>query len=178
MTAYGTFTCLTVAGAFTTSNSHKIKIGTVSYACANSVANDCKWTTDTTPTVTAASLSGNTISFTGTGFPTTGYTAHAIFKSAHFEVVSWTSTTLTASFPNGVPAASASENAVPKIRFSTTINGIVVDLYSGSSNVFLTNSVTASSSSSGLTPSFAGGLTYTISGAGIYASLKEPGNSV
>lgn len=49
-----------------------------------------------------------------------------------------------------------------------------------STGVTLTNTVTvlASDSTSGITSSFAGGLSYTITKANVYASLLEAGNSI
>jgi hypothetical protein len=70
----------------------------------------------TSPTVTAASLANNVITFTGTDFPATvGYTAKAFFKTAEVAVTGWTTTGATATFTNGVPSAAASENAVPTL---------------------------------------------------------------
>jgi len=66
--------------------------------------------------VTAASLTANVITFTGTAFPAEAdYTATAYFKSASIAVTGWTTTSATATFTNGVPAASASDNVVPKL---------------------------------------------------------------
>ena len=68
------------------------------------------------PEVIAASLTGITISFTGTAFPAEAdYTAVAYFKSASVAVTGWSSTSASATFAKGVPAASASENAVPRL---------------------------------------------------------------
>ena len=68
------------------------------------------------PEVTAASLAGNVITFTGTAFPAEAdFTAMAYFKSASVAVTGWTATSATATFANGAPAASASDNAVPRL---------------------------------------------------------------
>lgn len=54
------------------------------------------------------------ITFTGTAFPSNSdYTAQASFKSANISVTGWSATSAAATFTNGVPAASATEKAVP-----------------------------------------------------------------
>lgn len=70
------------------------------------------------PTVTAATLAGNVITFTGTNFPaSSAYTAKAYFKSAGAIVTSWSATSATVTFTNGVSATVTGETAVPRIEF-------------------------------------------------------------
>lgn len=116
VTGYGTFTCLTNAVAVASTDSLQITKSTTTYACANIDTTKCAFSqlAASSPTVTAASLAGSTITFTGTSFPASSdYTAKAVFKSASVAVASWDTTSLVAAFPNGLPAAAASENAVP-----------------------------------------------------------------
>ena len=124
------------------------------------------------PQVTSASVSGNVITLIGTAFPsTTGYTAQVIFKSIKVVVSGWSTTSATATFTNGVPAADSTENIVPQIQFTRTSDNVIFIAYS--TGVTLTNTVTIATtdSTSGLTSSFAGGLSYTITKANIYATL-------
>jgi len=119
------------------------------------------------------------ITFAGTSFPDkTLFTAKAIFKSSETAVSDWSSTDLIATFANGVPAADVAESAVAKIVFTRNTDSVQFATYS--TNVFLSNTVTASpaDSTAGLQSSFAGGLSYTITKNNLFASLKEPGNSV
>lgn len=182
MIASGTFTCLTTKGAVAATNDIRMLKGTTAYTCSNTIASACQFSTSaaTTPTVTAVSLANNAITFTGSNFPAQAdYTAKAVFKSATSDaVLSWTATSLTATFTNGVPAAAVAENAVARIFFKRNSDSVV--FVSDSTNVYLTNTVsaTAADSTAGLQTSFAGGLSYTITKSNVFASLKEPGNNV
>lgn len=70
-------------------------------------------------------LSSNTITYTGTNFPSSAdHTATALFKSAEVSVSSWTSTEVVATFTNGLPVATASEAVAPKIRFTRTADSV------------------------------------------------------
>lgn len=181
VTGYGSFTCLTTATAVDALDSLKMSRDTQSYACANVDATKCSFSqlAASSPTVTVATLTDNTITFTGTSFPSSAdYTAKATFKSASVTVADWTTTSLTATFPNGVPAALASENAVPKIWFTRNSDKVVLIAYSNGVTLANTVTVTASDSTSGLESSFAGGLGFTITKANVFATLKEAGNQV
>lgn len=143
--AYGTFTCLTTKGAVAATNDIRMLKGTSAYTCSNPTTTNCKFSTSaaTTPTVTSASVIDNVITFSGSNFPAEAdYTAKAVFKSAYADVLSWTTTSLTATFPTGVPAAVATENAVPRILFMRKSDSVV--FLSDSTNVYLTNALTAS----------------------------------
>jgi len=180
VTGYGRFTCLTNAIAVAATDSLSMSQDTKTYTCTNSDTTKCNITqlAASSPTVTAVSLAGDTITFTGTAFPAkTDFTAKATFKSQEVVVTDWAETSLVAKFPKGVPAALASENAVPKIWFTRNSDSVVLVTYS--TGVTLTNTVTADASqTTGLESSYAGGLDYTISTANLFATLKEPGNSV
>ncbi len=132
------------------------------------------------PEVTAVALSaGNVLTFTGTGFPAQAdYTLKAYFKSAEVTISSWTATEAVATFTNGIPASVAADNAVPQLKFTRTADSVILIAYS--TGVTLTNTVTisAADSTTGITGSFAGGLSYTVTKANVYASLLEAGNSI
>ena len=109
------------------------------------------------------------ITFTGTSFPaSSNFTAKAYFKSAEAVVTGWSATSATATFTNGISATVTGETAVPRIEFTRTSDRVVLVTYS--TGVSLTNSITVapSDSTSGITSSFAGGVDYTITKAGIY----------
>jgi len=129
--------------------------------------------------VTSYSLTGDVLTLTGTNFPAdTDYTATVNFKTAFVYVISWTSTSIVGDFSTkGLPFANSSENKVPFIRFTRKSDGVDFLSYSTGLTPLQITSV-PTSSSAGVTSSFAGGLSYEISGPGITASLLEPNNRV
>jgi len=153
-------------------------IGSAEFQCSTGL---CSYSQEpaTSPTISSASLSGNTISFVGSNFPSSAdFSAKAFFKSASAQIVSWTSSTASATFTIGVPAAKSTELAAPIIEFFHKTTGVV--LVSTSQGVTITNtiSLTAADSTLGITSSFAGGLSYTITKDNLFASLKESGNQI
>lgn len=127
VTGYGSFTCMTNPVEVLSTDVLKLAVGTSSYACSNSVAANCAHEAllASSPNVSAVALSGNTITYTGTNFPSSAdHTATALFKSAEVSVSSWTSTEVVATFTNGLPVATAAEAVAPKIRFTRTADSV------------------------------------------------------
>lgn len=128
VSAYGTLTCTTSVGAVASTNDIRLMKGTTAYSCSSLNTNACKFEAviSSSPTVATVSLSGSTLTFTGSNFPTdtSAYEASAVFKSATASVGTWTAGNLVAGFPNGLPAASSSESAVAKIIFKRKSDGV------------------------------------------------------
>jgi hypothetical protein len=120
-------------------------------------------------TVTAVEHSENSIVFTGTGFPTTGYTASGSYNSvtsSTFEVTSETSATIIFA-EGGVPIGA---DLVAKIWFTSNSDSSI--LYpTMADTILLTVELVIESSTTDLTCSFNGGCAYTITGSGLYSSL-------
>ena len=127
----------------------KLINGTEFSVCANPDSTKCQFTqlAASSPTVTGVSLSGNTLSFTGTAFPgNTDFSAKAIIKSVEVPVTVWTSTSATATFPNGVPAAIAADLVVPRLQFTRNSDSVILIAFS--TGVTLTNTVTVTANNS------------------------------
>jgi len=179
---YGKFICFTKPLSVASTNTLKINQGTTYFTCGNTLApNDCKYSQviASSPQVTSYSLTGDVLTLTGTNFPAdTDYTATVNFKTAFVDVISWTSTSIVGDFSTkGLPFANSSENKVPFIRFTRKSDYVDFLSYSTGLTPLQINPV-PTSSSSGVTSSFAGGLSYEISGPRITASLLEPNNRV
>ena len=167
ITGYGTFDCLTVTGVVEDTDLLNLVSsgGQISPVDAAAVV----YAQTESMTVTAVELATNTIVFTGTGFPTSGYTANGEFNSVStstFVVTSETSATLTFA-DGGVPTGA---DLPATIWFTSDADGSI--LYpTMADTVLLTVELTIESSTTDLTCSYNGGCAYTVSGAGIYASL-------
>ena len=119
--------------------------------------------------MTAASVSGNTISFVGIGFPTSGYSASGTFKSTQGQGVVHDSTSADVTFPGGIPIAATS--SVPTLVFTSTADGTQLLAYSDATAVALTNPLSVRGSTASLACSFAGGCQYAVQASGLTASL-------
>lgn len=156
--SYGVVTCLTRQMEGQTD---KFRLKTGSGApknCANALDDSaCTFEQQlaTSPQVTGASMSGSTISFVGTGFPTSGYTASGTFKAAQGQGVVHGSTSADVTFPGGIPIAAAA--AIPKLVFTSTTDGSQLVAYSNATAVELANPLSVRDSTASLACSFAGG---------------------
>lgn len=172
-----------MTNALPIASTNRIKLinGTDFSVCANLDTTKCEFSqlAASSPTVTGVTLSGNTLSFTGTAFPANSdFTAKATFKSAEVAFTGWTETSVTATFPNGVPAAIAADLAVPRLEFTRNSDKVILIAFSTGVTFTNTVTVTANNSSSSISTSFAGGVPYKVSMDNIYATLQEPGNGI
>jgi len=171
ITAYGTFDCYTNAIEVASGAAIKVTLNGVE-STDSFVASDCLYSQTESITVSALSTSGNSVTFTGTGF-LTDHTASASINGISADSVSVTSaTSATASWTStGIPGV----EATPVLQFEHSSQ--LYSLYATVSATFnKTHDVTATSS--GLSCSFAGGCTYAIESAGLYATLQNSTNSV
>lgn len=123
--------------------------------------------------VTAVTRSGNQITFTGSGFPTSSFIGRASIEGINADqVIVNSATSVTASWSStGIPQTSS----VPKLSFEHTsayVHYATVD----SSITF--SSVQDVTSSTAISSSFNGGMKYTIVSDGLYATLKNAQNEV
>lgn len=174
ITAYGEFTCLT--NAIEVAEGAVITVVVVEITqLLSHVATDAIYSQTESITVTAADLSSNTITFTGTGFPISDYTAFATFAgltatsvtivSAVSVIASWDVT--------GVPGVTEA----PVLYFEYT-DGTYSHYASIDSSVSISKTLDVSATTDSLVCSFAGGCTYAIASDGLYASLLNSDNSV
>ena len=160
--AYGRFECLTIASEITKAGM-KIKTADGSYDCGNTQApTACEYEqkSASSPTVTGFAATADTITVTGTAFPTSDYTASVIFKGVESNSATIDSATkITATFTKGVPVSK--DPAAPLVKFtpssrrmlsaSVTSNFIQA---AGAADVKLTSAPSVSGSTSGLECSF------------------------
>ena len=167
ITGYGEFDCLTVTGVVEETDLLNLvsSAGLISPVDAANVV----YSQSETMTVTAVEHSANSIVFTGTGFPTTGYTASGSYNSvtsSTFEVTSETSATIIFA-EGGVPIGT---DLVATIWFTSDSDSSI--LYpTMADTILLTVELVIESSTTDLTCSFNGGCAYTITGSGLYSSL-------
>jgi DUF2075 family protein len=157
------------------STNMQISIDGSYYDCATNGSCTYIQLTGTSPTISGVTLDGSSMTFAGTSFPTSDYDASCVYQgvtqagtiNSDSEVVcDWTDM--------GVPL---SETAVePSIVF-THADGVIQLTADNSAAVTLDNPASAPTSTA-TSCSFAGGCSYTISGAGFYASLQNSDNSI
>lgn len=149
----------------------KITVGTTVYDCVNTDAARCTFEqVDTAmPTVASATVSGQTIVFTGTDFKTAGFTARAFFNGIKADsVVVDSATQVTATWTLGVPVVVNATKPVLRFHEDTSITVLVSIM-----NAEITNALTVTSSSQGLTCSFAGGCSLEVTANGLATMLKQ-----
>ena len=186
MTGYGTFTCLTTAMEIVTGDSITLKTTSGSYSCGNTETPDeCNFEQldSSSPVVTAATLdSSSTITVTGTAFPTSDYDVIVLFKGVESSsAVIDSDTSITATFSNGIPVSDTADS--PSVRFVPTETRIrrrlmsLVDadlqLIAIASDVTVSNTLSVTDSTNGLSCSFQGGCSYSVSAVGLTASLID-----
>lgn len=152
-----------------------MKVGSTSYACANTAAANCQYeqlTTAAFPAVTSVSLASAStqIVFTGTNFFTTGYTANAAFMGVPASSVSIDSSTqVTATWAKGVPVSASATS--PALYFNSTSSSDLLHYASIASTATLTNVMSLTQSSTAVSCSFAGGCLYSVSAPGLSSLL-------
>lgn len=184
MIGYGTFTCLTTAMEITSGDALTLKTASGSYSCGNtSTPDDCNYEqlNASSPAVTAASVSSSsTITIEGSAFPISGYDVIVVYKNVESSsAVIESDTAITATFDNGVPI-SDSESA-PSVRFVPSsrrrrlmsLSDADLQLIALPQDITVTNTLSVTDSTSGLTCSFQGGCSYTVTAAGLTASLTD-----
>ena len=137
------------------------------------------------PAVTAVALTDSaTITFTGTGFFTTGYDGSASFNGIWADTVTITdATTVVAKWNKGVPTVAA--DAAPQLRFTKKAGGrrlltATTDSplqHYATNDKKLGNTLAVTGSSSGVECSFAGGCDYEITAKGLATLLKDTKNN-
>ncbi|MCP4566435.1 MAG: hypothetical protein GY841_02510, partial [FCB group bacterium] len=184
ITGYGTFTCMTKAEEITASDVLSLKTSAGTYACANTLtAADCGYeqTTAASPAVTGAvKASSSTITITGTSFDV-ALDAVVVYQGVESDSATIDSdTTITATYTKGVPVSSApqpiSVSFIPKpsagrrLSLADSNSQLVA---AQASAVTMENSLSVTSSTTALTCSFQGGCPYTVTSAGLFATLKD-----
>lgn len=179
VTGYGTFECHTgaLAAEIATADTIELQLGGVNSACANSVTTACDFTAEiaSSPTVTGASIAVNSISFVGTAFPTAGYTAKAIYNGAEAPAVISDANNAVATWTGGVPSSATAIE--PLLIFIADSDAHELTAYSDGT-VLIDNVLTVSSSSAGLSCSFAGGCEYSINAQGLFSNFADAANQV
>ena len=184
VTGYGTFTCLTTAMEITSGETLTLKTASGSYSCGNALAPElCNFEQldASSPVLDGASVSSSsTLTITGTGFPTSGYDVIVVYKGVEStEGVIDSDTSVTATFGNGVPISDAADS--PSVRFVPTssrrrLMALVdaeIQLIAIQSEITVSNALSVTDSTSGLSCSFQGGCSYTVTSAGLTASLMD-----
>jgi len=108
------------------------------------------------------------INFTGTGFLAAGNDVSCVFQGVTGTVSSVSTTSAECSFAVGVPAGEA---AIASIIFKD--QATQVELTSDANMQTLTNSLSIGSGASGVSCSYAGGCTYTVSGNGLAGAIQS-----
>ena len=116
---------------------------------------------------------------TGTSFPTSDYDVIVLFKGVESSSATIDSdTSITATFSTGIPISDVA--SAPSVRFVPTSGGrrrlmSLVDadlqLIAIPSDVTVSNTLSVTDSTSGLSCSFQGGCSYTVTAAGLTSSL-------
>jgi len=143
---------------------------------------DCSFSqlNDTSPAVTSATIaSSSTITVVGTDFPTSGYSAIIVYKDVESSsAVIESGTAITATFDMGVPVGAIATS--PSIRFvPSSSRRRLVALADANLQLIATqdttltfeNALSVTDSQTGLSCSFQGGCPYTITAAGLTATL-------
>ena len=117
-------------------------------------------------------MSGNTITFTGTNFPTT---ATVLGTYGGVTATSGTSTDTSAvlTFGAGIPVSST---AIAPTLYFKNADSTQVSANTPTTPVTIANPLTIGSSTAGLSCSFAGGCAYTVTGNGLFSTLQQTGN--
>lgn len=188
MISYGTFTCLTVSLEIAPADNLYLKTASGSYSCANSLNSaECHFeqAQASSPAVTSASISSSsTIAVEGTGFPTSDYDVIVLFKGVESDsAVINSDTSITATFNNGIPVSESAES--PSIRFVPAEDGgrrqlislrdagiQLIGWISGDSTT-IQNTLSVTDSTSGLSCSFQGGCSYTVTSDGLTSTLTD-----
>lgn len=173
ITSYGVFNCLTIAKEIAEGSTVTVVIDSIEQVLSY-VASDVAYSQVASIVVNEVELSTNSIYFLGEGFPTSDFTAHASLAGVEATQVTVNSDNeVLASWDlTGIPAVSAS----PALWFSH--NDEVYMLYAVVTGVTVDKSVEVISTTAALSCSFAGGCTYAIEAAGLYATLMDDANSV
>ena len=172
VTGYGTFTCLTNAMEISSSSTIELKTASGAFSCGNTnTPSDCAFEqlNASSPTLSSATISdASTIVFSGSDFPTADYDAVATFHGVESSsTVSDSASTVTATFDLGVPISDT--GVAPVLRFDhQSLNEQLVAINGG---VTLTNAMSISDSTSGLSCSFQGGCAYTVTATGLASLL-------
>ena len=156
------------------------------YSCGNTATPDeCLFEQldASSPVVTGASISSSsTITITGTDFPTSDYDVIVLFKGVETSsAVIDSDTSITATFSNGIPISDTA--ASPSVRFVPTASDsrrrlmsladADLQLVAILSDVTVANTLSVTDSTSSLSCSFQGGCSYSVSAAGLTASLTN-----
>jgi hypothetical protein len=161
----------------------KVKVGSTEFACANTDTSKCNYEQSTTgPFAVISAVSktdDSTITFTGTGLPTSGCLAKASFGGHEAtNVVVNGATSATATFAKGVPAVAAAES--PKLWFEKTLRRRALatiadtpETHFASNTQTLANPLTVAGSSSGLTCSYAGGCIFDVTANGLATQMAS-----
>lgn len=187
MISYGTFTCLTVSLEISSADNLYLKTASGSYSCANSLNSaECHFeqAQASSPSVTGATISNSsTIAIDGTDFPTSDYDVIVLFKGVESDSATINSdTSITATFNNGIPVSESADS--PSIRFVPAETGDRRQLISLSDagiqlvgwlngDVTLQNTLSVTASTSGLSCSFQGGCSYTVTSDGLTSTLTD-----
>jgi len=152
-------------------------VGQVESACASSCTYE-QLAASASPSTTSVSSTETTIVFSGANFQTSAHTVRASLAGIAADSVVVDSTgQVTATWANGVPLSG--EAAAPELFFEDDSTGVILQSVEDAAAV-LTNaiSVTASSSSSGMECSFAGGCDLEISALGLTQMISsDPHNN-
>ena len=119
-------------------------------------------------------MSGNTITFTGTNFPTSA-TVLGTYGGVTATSGTSTGTSAVLTFSSGIPVSTTA--IVPTLYFKNADN-TQVSANPPTVPVTIANPATVGSSTTGLSCSFAGGCAYTVTGNGLYSTLQQAGNSI
>jgi hypothetical protein len=125
-------------------------------------------------TVSTVEYDADILTFTGTGFPTSGYTAYAAFDGVNATTVTVDSeTSVTAEF---TVIGLAATTGIPELYFQSTTD--TFNYIWAHNNVSISKPLNVTSSSSQLSCSFAGGCQYEIEADGLFALLQNELNYV
>jgi hypothetical protein len=186
MISYGSFTCLTKAMEITAGDVITLKTASGAFSCGNTATPDeCLFEQldASSPVVTGASISSSSsITITGTAFPTSDYDVIVLFKGVETSsAVIDSDTSITATFSNGIPISDTA--ASPSVRFVPTASDsrrrlmsladADLQLVAILSDVTVANTLSVTDSTSSLSCSFQGGCSYSVSAAGLTASLTN-----
>ena len=161
-----------------------LKTASGSYSCGNTATpDDCNFEqlNAASPAVTGASVSSSsTITIEGTAFPTSEYDVIVVFKGVESSsAVIESDTVITATFDNGVPVSDS--EAAPSVRFVPSssrrrlmsLSDADLQLIALPQDITVSNSLSVTDSTSGLSCSFQGGCSYSVTAAGLTASLTN-----
>lgn len=187
VTGYGTFTCLTVSIEITSTDNLYLKTASGSHSCANTLNSaEChlEQAQASSPSITGASIaSSSTIAIDGTDFPTSDYEVIVLFKGVESDsAVINSDVSITATFNNGIPVSVTAD--APSVRFvpvDTSGRRQLVSLKDAgmqiigwiNGDVTIQNTLSVTDSTAGLSCSFQGGCSYTITSDGLTSTLTD-----